>query len=103
MMKTMKLKKIATLNPVRWFYEEHNLPGRTVTIAEVVVPDPKVNGRARGFRGVSIRNPKDCPLKHDGIKYALTRAMERAKLSKARRKAVWSDFLAKYPPHTPKV
>ncbi len=102
-MKTMKRKKIATRNPVRWFYAEHNLPGRTVTIALVVVPDPKVDGRARGFWGVSIRNPKDCLLKPDGIKDALTRAMERAKLNKTRRKAVWADFLAKHPPHTPKA
>lgn len=75
---------------VWWSHETHELPGRTVTIAEVI-------NKNKSYRGVSIRNPHDCPAPHDGIKFALTRAMQNAKLPKARRKVVWQDFLAKFP------
>lgn len=80
---------------VEWYYQTFELPGRTVTLAEVAVVAPR--GRLRLYRGVSIRNPKDCPISSDGIKFALTRALAAAKISKSRRAKVWADFLKRFP------
>ncbi len=89
MKKPMK-KAASKITRPKWGYELHELPGRVVTIAAVLV-----NGKQ--YRGVSIKNPKDSPLPNDGVKFALTRAMAKAKLSKAKRRAVWMDFLEKFP------
>jgi len=89
----MKKQNRQVKSQVKWFYETHELKGRTVTIAEVVMP-----GKMQRFRGVSIRNPKDCPISSDGVKFALTRALKRAKVGKTQRAKVWVDFLQRFPP-----
>lgn len=99
MKKRQSALKLPSPVPIRWFHEEHILPGRTVTIVEVRVPIPRVLGHAKTYRGVSIRNPKDSPIPSDGVKFALTRAMQRARLPKAKRRQVWLDFLATFPLH----
>lgn len=98
-MQKQQKKSATSPAPVNWSYETHELPGRTVTIAELVVPSKNGRGTVRR-RGVSIRNPHDCPLPSDGIKVALTRALQNAQLSKARRRLVWQDFLTRFPART---